>query len=183
MTDLRFLDPTGLVNRAAFNERFLKLNELYQYWWRKRQNGGAWSYLHSSDRAAYPDSGIVDGYEYEYLGVPFDNAVVAPKIATGSYVGTGTHGTSNPNTLIFDFSPKIIFVGENRNLTTSAVYNFAVVSLNDGDSLEYYPTNGGSTYRGTITVSGKSVSWKNTNDANHQLNTKDRIFYYTAIGY
>lgn len=34
-------------------------------------------YVQSSSRSAYPDSGIRDGYEYLYLGIPFDNAVVA----------------------------------------------------------------------------------------------------------
>lgn len=41
---------------------------------------GPWEYVQSSDRSAYPDSGEQNGYEYEYLGVPFDNAVEAPKI-------------------------------------------------------------------------------------------------------
>ena len=35
MIDLLFNDPEGLVNRAAFNERFEILNELYRYWWKR----------------------------------------------------------------------------------------------------------------------------------------------------
>ena len=71
---------------------------------------GDWEFLQSFDRDAYPDSGEQDGYEYQYLGVPFENAVTAPKIATGSYTGTGTYGSSNPNSLTFEFDPKIVFV-------------------------------------------------------------------------
>ena len=32
------------------------------------------------------------------------------KIAAGSYVGTGTYGSSNPNSLTFDFVPKIVML-------------------------------------------------------------------------
>ena len=32
------------------------------------------------------------------------------KIQTGSYVGTGTHGASNPCSLTFDFVPKFLYV-------------------------------------------------------------------------
>ena len=73
---------------------------------------GEWEYLTSSDRNAYPDSGTQDGYEYEYLGIPFDNAVTAPRIETGSYVGTGTYGQANPNTLTFGFKPKFVWIYE-----------------------------------------------------------------------
>ena len=32
------------------------------------------------------------------------------RIATGSYVGTGTYGASNPCSLTFDFAPKLLIV-------------------------------------------------------------------------
>ena len=70
---------------------------------------GEWEYLWSPDRNTYPDSGISESYEYQYLGIPFDNAVTAPKIATGSYVGTGKYGSSNPNSLTFDLSRSLYF--------------------------------------------------------------------------
>ncbi|WP_298020986.1 hypothetical protein, partial [uncultured Dysosmobacter sp.] len=34
----------------------------------------------------------------------------AAKIQTGSYVGTGTYGESNPCSLTFDFSPKLVII-------------------------------------------------------------------------
>ena len=37
-------------------------------------------------------------------------ADATPKIVTGSYVGTGSYGASNPNTLTFDFAPKLIIL-------------------------------------------------------------------------
>ena len=38
------------------------------------------------------------------------NADAMPKIVTGSYVGTGSYGASNPNTLTFDFAPKLVII-------------------------------------------------------------------------
>lgn len=67
-------------------------------------------YVHSSSRSAYPDSGEQGGYEYQYLGIPFENAATAPKIATGSYVGTGKYGSNNPNSLTFEFDPKLVLI-------------------------------------------------------------------------
>ena len=36
------------------------------------------------------------------------------KIQTGSYVGTGTYGASNPCSLTFDFEPKLILIIDDR---------------------------------------------------------------------
>lgn len=35
---------------------------------------------------------------------------VGIRMATGSYVGTGTYGASNPCSLTFDFAPRIVFI-------------------------------------------------------------------------
>ena len=70
--------------------------------------GEAWETVSSSNRNAYPDSGVSGGYDYQYVGVPFDNAKFAPKIATGSYTGTGI--VSDYATLAFDFEPKLVVV-------------------------------------------------------------------------
>lgn len=71
---------------------------------------GAWQYIQSQDSEAYPKSGIVDNFEYQYLGIPFQNAVTAPKLATGSYKGTGTYGSSNPVKITCGFKPKFILI-------------------------------------------------------------------------
>ena len=46
------------------------------------QVAGDWEYLHSNNRNAYPDSGNQSGYTYEFLGIPFDNAVALTKSYT-----------------------------------------------------------------------------------------------------
>lgn len=142
---------------------------------------GDWQYLQSSNRNAYPDSGIQDGYEYEYLGVPFDNAVTAPKIATGSYIGTGTYGSSNPNSLTFDFEPKILFVLFNDASggmlgIKGAQYAMTHLALSEG--------------KNNITFNQKVVSWYYGSGGSSatsppqyiQMNQKNMNYYYLAIG-
>lgn len=138
-----------------------------------------WQYVQSSNRNAYPDSGTQDGYEYEYLGIPLDNAVTAPGIETGSYVGTGTYGSSNPNSLTFEFEPKLVIIGGR------------------GTYIDFYfwdnasGMNGANPYAGdlTVTVSGKTMSWYHGSDVGGQLNNNvipgastPAIYHYIAIG-
>lgn len=142
---------------------------------------GEWEYLTSSDRNAYPDSGTQDGYEYEYLGVPFDNAVTAPKIEVGSYVGTGTYGQANPNTLTFGFVPKLVWICEanTRYISTSAGYNgLWFVSW----SYLSYLLDSGTTVTRYASLSGKTLSWYESSSAFNQLNDSEKVYTYIAIG-
>lgn len=131
-----------------------------------------WEYLQSSTRSAYPDSGTSGGYEYEYLGIPFDNAVTAPKIATGSYVGTGTYGQANPNTLTFGFAPKFVFVSSGGG---GSSYFLWVQGCNK-TSGEYNDDSS------AVAVSGNTLSWYSTNDNLSQRNQNGTTYYYIAIG-
>ena len=47
------------------------------------------------------------------LGTQIDSKA---KIQTGSYVGTGTYGASNPCSLTFDFEPKIVICSKSNGL-------------------------------------------------------------------
>ena len=151
---------------------------------------GDWEYVQSSSRSAYPDSGEQDGYEYQYLGIPFDNAVAAPKIVTGSYVGTGKYGSSNPNSLTFDFEPKFIMISSiERNEYFSIFPCFSLP--------ENYPSNVGygwsGLWNGTLTAMDdnyaklvdNTLSWyyKGSSSASiRQLNSSDTTYTYLAIG-
>lgn len=127
----------------------------------------------------YPETGIADGYEYVYFGVPFENAVTAPAIATGSYTGTGTYGASNPNSLTFDFEPKLVICG------------IATTGLKPDDT---YWSNGFVWYFGTpiqytgngkiinMRVDGNTLSWYSSNDMTSQLNYSATAYNYIAIG-
>ena len=134
-----------------------------------------WQYIQSSNRNAYPDSGTQDGYEYEYLGIPFDNAVNSVKIETGTYTGTGLYGESNPVTLTFQNTPRIVFL----NLQEAAHYN----SIPEHYIL-YQGTTATVAYgtSSTMPVSweGKTVSWHSTN-AEYQMNKQGVVYRYMAI--
>ena len=133
---------------------------------------GSAELVNSSDRNAYPDSGNQDGYEYEYLGIPFDNAVTAPKIETGSYVGTGTYGQANPNTLTFGFVPKFVFVSSGGG---SSSYFLWVQGCNK-TSGEY------NNNLSVVVASWNTLSWYSTKDTSSQRNQNAKTYYYIAIG-
>ena len=161
----------------------------------------ATDYVLSSDRGTYPDSGIVGNYEYEYLGIPFDNAVTAPKIETGSYVGTGTFGASKPNTLTFGFAPKfVIFIDNGFYNGSKTLYeslfqrarnliNCELLPDSYGDSAYFLGPSGYSGRQYTDwkeaawkTNGGKTINWLSTNSAAYQFNESNHTYYYLAIG-
>lgn len=136
---------------------------------------GSWQYVRSSDRSAYPDSGTSGGYEYEYLGIPFDNAVTAPKIETGSYVGTGTYNSASPNTLTFGFVPQLVFIFMSPSPRIAVAANGQSVFRSDTaetSSIGY--TN--------VKWDGNSMSWYNRTNADEQLNKNGQTYHYIAIG-
>lgn len=284
MIDLLFNDPEGLVSRAAFNERFGILNQLYRYWWKqsvvsveyvekisdanvqvtatgqidekeheciyisynssivisesgevslapgsssKKLSGyqfdsdyyekslstlkgkyasiqgsiyyfaddatcsvsgginewhfgvrtvtaqkvesGYSDYIFSTDRDAYPDSGIQNGYEYQYLGIPFENARECGKIETGSYVGTGTYGANNPCSLTFDFVPKLVLIIEDYKVVTFSEFI---------NSFSYDSGNM------KVTFLENTLSWYHDNSdsrAIRQLNKEGKTYPYIAF--
>ena len=149
---------------------------------------GPWGYVQSSERNTYPDSGILSGYEYEYLGIPFDNAVTAAKIETGSYVGTGTYGKANPNTLTFGFVPKFVWIyGFKRNdawYDAGDVTKVPVGIIPEGDFGRHFPPCSSTESSNTAYSKrvGTTLSWYNTGSAGNQLNYSDSTYYYIAIG-
>lgn len=149
---------------------------------------GEWGFVQSSDRNAYPDIGTENGYEYIYIGIPLGNAAQVPvKIATGSYTGTGTYGASNPNSLAFDFVPKLLFVARKDRAYNSF---FWFKDVTHGFALHSYTTDSNGTSDQTsingskvaVTVSGNTVSWFSSSGAEAQLNFSGFIYQYIAIG-
>ena len=145
---------------------------------------GDWEYLQSSDRSAYPDSGTSGGYEYEYLGIPFDNAVTASKIETGSYVGTGTYGQANPNTLTFGFAPKLVIVSGPNNINSGgssidvmeSAFFMGLYGKSIGLASDEYTTE-------IVSFEGESMSWYTSrNGAAYQFNKSEETYYYITIG-
>lgn len=80
------------------------------------QNIGEWEYLSSDNISAYPQNGIDNGYEYEYLGVPFENARAGVKIEYGSYTGT--------TDLVFSFKPKMVILTSNDSYRNNIIAHY-----------------------------------------------------------
>lgn len=141
---------------------------------------GETTYEHSTDRNAYPDSGTVDGLTYQYLGVPFAKFPTVPQIATGSYTGTGTYGASNPNSLTFDFVPKVVFI--------SAYYSerqhffFAVNKNSHAQYIESYKSGSVDGGISAIISFTNTLSWYSEQHAIGQMNASGAVYQYIAIG-
>lgn len=138
-------------------------------------------YVQSNDRNAYPDSGISENYEYQYLGQPFglDNLLGGAKIATGSYTGTGTYGASSPNSLTFEFEPRVVFVNSVKD-TFFAIFQAGVecaTSIRTESSRIIQPKAGNL----TTSFSGKTLKWY-FSDALYQGNGSGYEYKYIAIG-
>ena len=97
------------------------------------------------------------------------------RIATGSYVGTGTYGASNPCSLTFDFVPRLVIITE------------------DPIEASYLDMGGYMIWKGeerndfwfTIHLTEKTLSWY-TNESGYksegQLNEDGVTYNYFAIG-
>ena len=73
--------------------------------------------VYSNSEDTYPHSGpdATNTFEYRYLGIPYENAAIAPKFATGSYVGTGVY----PFSLTFGFNPRVVLIARNLDQWTA----------------------------------------------------------------
>ena len=98
------------------------------------------------------------------------------KIATGSYVGNGKKGSSNPNTLSFDFQPKLIVI------TGDVKHNYIPLVFIRGCSTVYTSSNDNASI--AITWSDNGVSWYATSTMydDVQFNMQGAVYSYAAIG-
>ena len=97
------------------------------------------------------------------------------RVALGSYTGTGTHGSGSPNTLTFDFTPAVVFIGCSNTSVgwpTVLIRNAGVGHCDSGSE------------RLTVTWLSNGVRWYT--DAGHQSyqnNYSGYTYYYVALGY
>ena len=114
-------------------------------------------------------------------------ALGVSKIVTGSYTGTGTYGSSNPNSLTFDFDVKLLIL--------QAAYGYAVLPIiftqGEKEYYTYYMSGSISNAKMTVSFDGHTISWytSSTNGSrygnsaeNMQFNHDGEIYYYAAIG-
>ena len=146
------------------------------------ENIGEWEFIQDTNRNAYPDSGNKDGFDYQYIGVPLDNAVTASEIETGSYVGTGTYGQENPNTLTFEFVPKFVIFWQGS--IGSSVVNVNSTNpfywIYNGDKM--FPTSSTNNYNCFVTLNGNTLTWYSPRNEYAQYNDETKEYHYVAIG-
>lgn len=140
---------------------------------------GPWEYVQSNDRKAYPDSGIVEGVEYQYLGIPFANIVTAPTIVTGSYVGTGEYGSAHPITLTFKQKPVMLAIASGKPGATIGNYPSYAILFPFSSYIAF--VSGSGAYECPVTWGDNSISWYNDKGANYQGNTSGQTYNYTAF--
>lgn len=74
-------------------------------------SNGDWEFIKSTNRNEFPDSGVSDGYEYEYIGVPFEHLILPPvELVIGTYTGDGT----SLRTINLGFTPKAVYIADPR---------------------------------------------------------------------
>ena len=95
------------------------------------------------------------------------------KIQTGSYVGTGTYGVDNPNSLTFDFVPKFVIVvpePESNNAVITMVGIFIYGA--EHTPYNYYGASTGDSDVNLIVMGWgtNTLKWYNGADSTRQLN-------------
>lgn len=136
-----------------------------------KQSSGNWS---ASKYQTVTSHGKTEPeYTIEYLGKLGDKA----RVQVVSYVGTGTYGKDNPNSLTFDFAPKFFAIMKdtsNRNHHTFAIRGAKYI--------DYKNDSGNNTFS-YLTWEGKKISWyAYNNDATYQFNFSGSTYYVLAIG-
>ena len=125
----------------------------------------------STDPNAHYD-GEVDAEGYTYTALEPITAFV-PRIATGSYKGTGTYGKSNPCSVALGFEPKV-FIARPTGATGGNTYIWIVGMTN----MCAIATSGSS----PVTVNENGISWYNTSGAQEQLNNTNAGYNWFALG-
>ena len=138
--------------------------------------------LYGLDATAVPDDVLA------LLKTLVDNAQTSAdekaKMQVGSYVGTGTYGSDNPNSLTFDGKPKFVFVAQKAQSTSSARgYYFTAVVNQETAMVERVATDSTSTDAHFVQLSwgDKTVSWYSIANAERQLNTSGTEYVYTIF--
>lgn len=200
------------VARVGSATSGLGISDVYEITVEWVDSYGEWEYVSSANRNAYPDSGTLNGLTYYYLGKPFDNArgmnfaiteafEQCAKIVTGSYVGTGTYGASNPCSLTFEVEPKIILMlgyistsggftpmMRNRYVQSNFADEYMVYmpcvttdyTAHKGFGYNAKPSSSYAVW-GKKSADGKTFSWYNTLDAAAMCNVSGYTYHYMAI--
>lgn len=119
------------------------------------------------------------------------------KLQLGSYVGTGTYGSSNPCSITFDFVPQYFAIyyinaqygtgglGGNAPITNKDYGGVNIINPStlkesyDGGAPAYNANNPG---KAKFTQSSKTLQWYNEYGSTEQYNNSGTKYYWIAIG-
>lgn len=90
---------------------------------------------------------------------------------TGSYVGTGTFGESNPNELAFPFEPKFVTIIPASQFTMGTAYGLIWTGQPGSPDIN----------NNAFILDGKTLKWY-AESAAYQCNSHGMTFYYAALG-
>lgn len=109
--------------------------------------------------------------------VKLSSTATTARIATGSYVGTGTCGANNKNRLDFDFTPKVVIFGASNTSAVACPFVY-------GQTLVHFQrTTVDTAYVLRVNWGENYVEWYYEEDfAAAQLNISGTKYNYVAIG-
>ena len=113
-----------------------------------------------------------NGTDYEIL-YPVVGSEVYNNVKSGNYIGSGQFGQSNPSSLEFEFTPKMVMIAK-----TSGVYDTYLLK---GKTVSYVQSSTGVSEI-TVEWTGNKVSWYSTESAGVQLNESGTLYYYVVFG-
>lgn len=97
------------------------------------------------------------------------------RIATGSYVGTGTYGASNPCSLTFDFAPRYIVITTGYTMSSFASTDSWIRPVSSANGMA-------GSHPCTITWLENGITWYGDYSPDYQINKSGTTYYYLAIG-
>lgn len=140
------------------------------------------TYVNSPNANAYPPA-VPDGYTYTLIGQLGKQV----RIETGSYVGTGTYGQANPNTLTFGFSPKLVLIYDGST-TYAMFFAFGIGGeYTLGGYLLAWEDSTSAKNNNYARINSNVLNWYASNTSattarELQLNVESRTYHYFAIG-
>lgn len=112
------------------------------------------------------------------------------QIETGSYVGTGTAGVNNPNSLTFDFPPSYLVIAQIDSSIITSLATFPVLGLIENNELKWSYFVWTTSYYSSVNTASKkennTVIWWSEGgsggrgDAKQQFNVLDQQYMYYA---
>lgn len=108
------------------------------------------------------------------------------KIEVGSYVGTGTYGSSNKNSLTFGFEPKLVMLGPTEGTNGNAGFGLLPANGYWTDGFVWIKGQlyalGAGNYQIYFSQTGETLSWYGSKSATDQQNISGFTYRYIAIG-